>query len=196
MRFKNILVAGVVVYVNVALFFTGYVFVANTVKEDYARAVNKTSHLKDDFKISWHRKTNLAAYESQQQEIIKQIAALNDRLPNNLNHVQLQEYVSKTAERNHVTITEFGEVTEFNIEFYSALHWRMLMNGRYQDMVRFLYELQTDNGLIVNNLSFHMEVRPDNQVQLDGEFNGYHYITYPAAEDIYQKVKNEYDAVQ
>ena len=74
MRFKNILTVSIVVYVNLALFFAGYLFVANTVKDDFDRAVKKTGYLKHGFEVAWHRKTNRVAYESQQKEVMQQIA--------------------------------------------------------------------------------------------------------------------------
>ena len=192
--FKKVLVLSVILYVNLALFFVGYLFVSNTVRDDYELALKKTAHLKDDFKTGWHKKVNRDAYEVQQSKIIEKIGSLKKRLPNTLTPDRIRDYVSSLAQRNNVKITGFDEVTSHDVEFYMAFNWSMSIEGKYPDVVRWLHELQNDDDLIVTAPGFYMAVTANDNVKLDGEFQSFHYLAYPDEENIYEKIRSEYEA--
>ena len=154
--------------------------------------MKETVSLKGVFESAWHKKINRGAYEDQQREVVAMLSTMKLRLPDTLSEEQLRTSIFRRAESSNVYVTNFEHFSVSTFEFYGQHDLRMTLTGTYQDIVRYLHRLQTGKDIIVTTSDFSMSVKPNNQVQLDGEFSAYQYTTYPGSEAAYDKWRDEY----
>jgi len=192
MKLKFVLSVGLVLYVNLMLFVIGYFFVNSTVKKDYELAVKEAESLKGVFESARHQKINRDAYEGQQREVVAMLFNMKLRLPDTLSEEQLRTSIISRAKASKISATDFEHLSFNRVEFYGQHYIRMTLTGTYQDIVRYLHRLQTGKDIIVTSSDFSISVKPNNQVQLDGEFSAYQYTTYPGSEAAYDKLRKEY----